>query len=70
MSPAAITMVNRLVQKLPLVAIPFGPEHWREASDLESSGWQVLGWPGNVQGVDGVRVFRQVNDNSGTHSGR
>jgi ribonuclease VapC len=31
--PAAITMVSRLVQELQVVAIPFGPEHWREASD-------------------------------------
>ena len=31
--PAAITMVNRLAQELQVVAIPFGPQHWREASD-------------------------------------
>jgi ribonuclease VapC len=31
--PAAITMVNRLIQELQMVPIPFGPEHWREASD-------------------------------------
>jgi ribonuclease VapC len=29
----AITMVNRLVQELELVVIPFGTEHWRAASD-------------------------------------
>jgi len=29
----AISMVNRLVQELQLVVIPFGAEHWREASD-------------------------------------
>jgi ribonuclease VapC len=31
--PGAITMVNRLIQELQMVPIPFGPEHWREASD-------------------------------------
>jgi ribonuclease VapC len=31
--PAAIPMVNRLIQELQMVPIPFGPEHWREASD-------------------------------------
>jgi ribonuclease VapC len=42
----AITMVNRLVQELQLVVIPFGAEHWREASDAYvryGEGWHSAG---------------------------